>query len=226
LNRNCAICGSSQKKKIFSQIYVIPSNSTHVHSGYDVVICGDCGFAYADNLPDQSALDKYYSASYTSSEEATRYHNSAKNIFRFLKKGDRILDIGCGTGHLLNLVRANGYDNVYGLDPADIACHTAKEKYGLDVIQGSLFDDLDLGMFDFIILSHVLEHIVDLPYFILQLNKYLNKGGRVYIEVPDAHNFLLSVEPNPSLGWKYEKDLFAHFAPEHINFFSVISLEL
>jgi len=52
----------------------------------------------------------------------------------------------------------------------------------------------------------------------------LNKGGRVYIEVPDAQNFLLSVESFPQLGWKYEKDLFAHFAPEHINFFSMISL--
>jgi len=224
MTRNCAICGSSEKRKIYSQVFVIPSYK-HVHLGYDVVICDVCGFSFADNLADQSTFDKYYQYSYTSSEETARYQNSAENICRFLQKEDRILDIGCGTGHLLNLIRLRGHDHVYGLEPSVDACHAAKEKYGLDVVNGSLFDNLDLGRFDFIILSHVLEHIVDLPNFILQLHKYLKRGGRLYIEVPDVHNFLMSLEPNPSLGWKYERDLFAHFAPEHINFFSMISLQ-
>jgi len=224
MKRNCAVCGNSKKGTAFSQRLITPS-AAQFHSGQEVVICSECGFAYVDNLPDQVALDKHYRHSYASSEEAARYDLSLKNILRFLKRGDRILDIGCGAGHLLNLIKAQGYERIVGLDPSEAACQAARRQYGLNVLQGSLFDALDVGRFDFVILSHVLEHIAELPRFVTELHKILNDRGRVYVEVPDAHNFILSVEPNPPLGWMYEKDLFAHFSPEHINFFSVASLQ-
>ena len=224
MKRNCAVCGSSTKDPVYSQRLVTPS-AAQFHSGQEVVICRECGFAYADNLPDQVALDKHYTNSHMNSEEPARYDLSLKNMLRFLQRRDRILDIGCGAGHLLNLIKAQGYECVVGLDPSEAACQAARRQYGLDVFQGSLFDALDLGRFDFIILSHVLEHIAELPGFISELHKLLNDEGRVYVEVPDAHNFILSVEPNAPLGWMYEKDLLAHFAPEHVNFFSLASLQ-
>ncbi len=243
MNRNCAICGSSRKENLYSQHLVIPS-ANFVHAGYDVVICQECGFAFADNLPDQSAFDRYYKRNYKSAYELSRrlsasisandfeiksdvahHRHSVETIIRYLGKEDRILDIGCGTGHLLSLVKAKGFERVSGLDPSAVACQTAQQRYGIDVAQGSLFDELDLGRFDFIILSHVLEHIADLRNFISQLHKLLSNEGRVYIEVPDAHQFMLSVDPQAKLGWEYSRDLFSQFTPEHVNFFSTISLQ-
>jgi SAM-dependent methyltransferase len=243
MKRNCAICGSSKKENLYSQRLIVPS-ANYVNSGYDVVICKECGFAYADNLPDQSDFDKYYKGVYKSAYELAKristectkndfetesdirqHRHSLGNIICHLRTEDRILDVGCGSGHLLSLVKAHGYGYVSGLDPSDVACRTAKEKYGINVFHGSLFDDLDLGRFDFIILSQVLEHIADLRSFVSEVHKLIRESGRVYIEVPDAYNFILSHNPSAGLGWTYEQDLFAHFTPEHINFFSELSLQ-
>src|ERR1035437_9081851 len=102
MKRTCAVCGSSQKRIAFPYGLVTPS-SAPFHSGREAVICSECGFAYVDNLPEQAVLDKHYTHSYASSEEAARYDSSLQNILRFLHRGDRILDIGCGPGNLLSL---------------------------------------------------------------------------------------------------------------------------
>jgi SAM-dependent methyltransferase len=224
ISRDCAVCGSSKKKTIYSQRLEVPTTGS-IPGGNDVVVCSECGFAYADNLPDQTALDQHYRHSCDSSEEAKRYDASEQAIIRFLRRGDRILDIGCGSGQLLCRIKDQGYGDVVGLEPSEAACVAAREQHGLNVVQGSLFDRRDIGRFDFVILSHVLEHVADLVGFLCEIRRLLSDGGRVFIEVPDAYSFVRSVEPNPPLGWTYERDLFAHFTPEHINFFSTVSLQ-
>jgi SAM-dependent methyltransferase len=64
-------------------------------------------------------------------------------------------------------------------------CHSK----GLRAIQGTLADPLQ-WKFDLVILSHVLEHVWDVPGALRKVNQFLKPDGKFYIEVPDASRYL------------------------------------
>jgi SAM-dependent methyltransferase len=243
MTRYCSICGSNQKTTIFEQRFVVPTGN-YLHDGYNVVTCNVCGFAFADNIPDQSFFEKYYTQmnkkthllkKRLSSNKKTkemlaeeeflfRMHDcSIKNIKQHIKKKTSILDVGCHTASLLSLLKKKGYRNIEGLDMSKYASSIAKQRHGIKVTVGSIFDDLDLGDFDLLILTHVLEHVIDLPRFVKQLAKYLNEDGLLYVEVPDALQFILA-EADDKKYSSDQKEPFLQFSVEHINYFSNLSL--
>ncbi len=193
--------------------------------GYDVVACGDCGFAFADNLPGQDAFDEYYRemSKYEQQDrggketafDARRFPANASIITRFLPdRQARILDIGCATGGLLHTLAQSGYINLLGLDPSPVCAHTAAELYGVSVRTGTLsLVPADIGTFDLIILGAVLEHIRNLKEALLRIRGLLSQDGMLFIEVPDATKFAASADAP-----------FQEFSIEHINFFSATSL--
>jgi 2-polyprenyl-3-methyl-5-hydroxy-6-metoxy-1,4-benzoquinol methylase len=235
--RDCPVCGQQTKEVVYRQRFINPSCNAF-HAGYNVVVCSKCGFAFADDLPSQESVDQYYRRMTKKTsllikqiergelepEHLIRqYNRSIENILPHLRRSDRILDIGCYTGQLLSMLREKGFDDITGLDPSEFAAAFAAEKHGVKVIVGSLFDNLEIGEFDFIILTHVLEHIVDLRSFILKLRNLLREGGRVYVETPDAHNFFLVSDANEEIASEH-KDPFFQFSVEHVNYFTMISL--
>lgn len=223
LIRNCEVCGSPEKKLIYRQRFITPS-AKYVHGGYDIVVCSRCMFAFADNLPDQSFLDSYYvqtgGGTGTAVDVEPLHRHSAHNIASYLNKTDHVLDIGCGGGGLLALLAERGCRHLQGLEPGEQFCRAVKERYNINVVQGTVADHPPIGQFDFLIMNHVLEHIQDLRGTLVQLHSFLRPGGRVYIEVPDAYQLILPEEA----GWDFAKDLFAQFCPEHVNFFTIVSL--
>jgi 2-polyprenyl-3-methyl-5-hydroxy-6-metoxy-1,4-benzoquinol methylase len=201
--------------------------------GYDIVACSSCGFLYADTEVSQASLDSHYAGPTKVAqalteigeppEDIVRLDNSAGHIKRFLKPGARVLDVGCGTGRLLSLLKTAGFQRVCGIDQSPAAAHIAHTKYGVEVIEGSIFDYAGEG-FDCITACHVMEHIVDVGNFVGRLRSLLNKNGVLYLEVPDVHQFDRFVDPSRGEDWIYIRDLFTHFTPEHVNFFSTVSL--
>ena len=121
----------------------------------------------------------------------------------------RILDIGCANGGLLQAFQRLSYANLHGIDPSS-ACVRNTRARGLAASKGSLFAMPDgLGMFDCVILSHVLEHIQELRPAVERLTDILFPGGVLYVEVPDASRYAeLLTAP------------FQDFNTEHINHFS------
>jgi len=87
-----------------------------------------------------------------------------------LKPDWNILDIGCGYG-------ANRYANTI-CDVQDLSKYYPNKKF-VKLIEKKLpFKDKE---FDFVIASHVLEHVEDVVFFIKELERVSNKG---YIELP------------------------------------------
>src|SRR4051794_2956508 len=58
-SRPCPVCSGSLRETLFHQ-RVSPVESASLVSGYDVVVCSECGGGFADGLPRQSAFDAYY----------------------------------------------------------------------------------------------------------------------------------------------------------------------
>jgi len=76
-------------------------------------------------------------------------------------------------------------------------------------------------VFDFVILTHVLEHIAELTSFLSRLKTLMNENGLLYVEVPDANNFFYSDSPDHLAE---HKEPFQQFSVEHINYFGAVSL--
>jgi 2-polyprenyl-3-methyl-5-hydroxy-6-metoxy-1,4-benzoquinol methylase len=129
--------------------------------------------------------------------------------------GTRALDVGCGSGEFLCLLRFLGWETV-GIEPDAAAVAVARRQYGLDVRSGTLPDaDLPSGAFHYVRSCHVIEHVEDPIGELRQIAEALAPGGRLYIETPNAaaHN-ASRMGPN-WLGWE---------SPRHLQIFDPVTL--
>ena len=96
-----------------------------------------------------------------------------------------ILDIGIGTGTLVNKLYSDGY-SIYGIDFSERMIEIAKEKmpsaelYQYDISKG-LPAELDNIKFDYIISTYTIHHLNDKEKveFINDLTSYLNDDGEI-----------------------------------------------
>jgi 2-polyprenyl-3-methyl-5-hydroxy-6-metoxy-1,4-benzoquinol methylase len=98
---------------------------------------------------------------------------------RGFRKGDRLLDIGCGLGHLLQRADAAGYQ-VYGVDFSEYACHFIKQRLNLNVYCGDIIDkgfDMPSASFDVVTAIELLEHHDQPNRLIHRVYDLLKEGG-------------------------------------------------
>lgn len=103
------------------------------------------------------------------------------------KNNIRILDYGCNTAYLLNVIK-NKYSSknldLCGADINEYALKYARKKYK-DFTFFNINDEFfNKEKFDVIIVSHVLEHIHDRDKFIANLTKLMKKNGTLIIAIP------------------------------------------
>jgi 2-polyprenyl-3-methyl-5-hydroxy-6-metoxy-1,4-benzoquinol methylase len=99
-----------------------------------------------------------------------------------------LLDVGCGNGEFLEVAAECGW-KVVGVDPDPKAVAKAREL-GLEVYQGGV--ELIQGkhaLFDFISLSHVIEHVHRPPELLKACFDLLRPGGTLWIETPNIKSF-------------------------------------
>ncbi|GAG55676.1 unnamed protein product, partial [marine sediment metagenome] len=135
------------------------------------VLCKNCGFVYADNIPSQAAFNNYYAVmskyefNYKDGIVSNDYIDYYTKIVNFLiphiNSNAKILDIGCSTGGLLSIFKLNGYSDLSGIDPSPLCVRTAKKLYNIEVNVSNISNFNTNKKFDLIILSAVLEHLVD-----------------------------------------------------------------
>ncbi|MPY90080.1 MAG: methyltransferase domain-containing protein [Luteitalea sp.] len=101
------------------------------------------------------------------------------------RPGGRLLDVGCGSGAHLMLLRQLGW-RVEGVDfdPSAVAAARAR---GLEVRCGTIDDQgYAAGVFDAVVASHVLEHLFDPVRFIRECSRILAPGGRLVLVTPNT----------------------------------------
>jgi len=104
-----------------------------------------------------------------------------------LRPGDRVLDLGCGTGRFVAAARDAGAD-VVGVDIAERALERARRVApGADLRLVSDDGTLPLGHgeVDLVWCSEVLEHVPDTAGFLTEVRRVLRRGGRLLLTVPD-----------------------------------------
>jgi SAM-dependent methyltransferase len=103
-------------------------------------------------------------------------------------EGRRILDIGCGTGTMVQQLER--YGSVLGIDADHDAVRFCRER-GVDNVQQASGDDLpfDEGSFDLVTALDVLEHMEDDAAGLSEIHRVLRPGGTLVLTVP-AYRFL------------------------------------
>jgi 2-polyprenyl-3-methyl-5-hydroxy-6-metoxy-1,4-benzoquinol methylase len=223
-NRRCPVCAGEGKDLLFRQRFQAIAGA-RLLDGYDVVSCSDCGFCFADRIPEQARFDWYYQelskyetasrAGEESPYDQKRFRQVAGIIKEWLPdRHTRILEIGCGTGGLLAILKNSGYTSLAGVDPSPRCAAAAAQLHGIPVTPATL-STLAPGAdgYDTILLGGVLEHVRDLAAALDRLASLLNRNGRLFIAVPDASRYTHG-----------EDAPFQEFSVEHINFFGPASL--
>ncbi len=110
--------------------------------------------------------------------------------------GTRSLEIGCGNGYFLKLLKQFG-SNPSGIEPGPRAISNVIDNE-IKIIRGFFPMDLPPESYDFdLILAHaVLEHMVDPISMLIACKKALNAGGRLFIAVPDCGPYLKTGDPS------------------------------
>jgi 2-polyprenyl-3-methyl-5-hydroxy-6-metoxy-1,4-benzoquinol methylase len=224
--RPCPVCGNTSGEVLHTQRFILPEGHP-LSAGYDVVVCTQCGFGYADTSVDQRDYEEFYAkfSKYAdnrtstgggeSAWDAERLQATAADIARIVPdKSARMVDIGCANGGLLRALRDLGYTNLCGLDLSPACVRQTKESPGVDAYIGSLSQiPSEAGPFDCVILLHVLEHVKDLQSAMIYVRQFLNRGAYLYVETPDATRYA-----------DYVFAPFQDFNTEHINHFSLTSM--
>jgi SAM-dependent methyltransferase len=98
----------------------------------------------------------------------------------------RILEVGCGTGSNLAMLRQ--YGTVDAIEPDGPARALAERRSGIAIQGGFLPEGVTLqdGRYDMIVLLDVLEHIPDDAGTLAFLSSKLAPGGKLLLTVPAA----------------------------------------
>ena len=100
-----------------------------------------------------------------------------------------IIDVGCGSGSIVQWLLDRGYAKTSGIDGSDEEVTTAK-NLGLPISHGWGHDVLGANpnRFDLIILRNILEHLNKGEVLALLDSAYaaLRPGGKIWVQVPNA----------------------------------------
>jgi 2-polyprenyl-3-methyl-5-hydroxy-6-metoxy-1,4-benzoquinol methylase len=105
------------------------------------------------------------------------------------RSGVELLDVGCGSGTLLGLLKHRGFQ-VRGLDFSSEAAAIAKSENDVEVAVGALeevhFPDQS---FDIVTLFHVMEHVTNPRRVLKEISRILRPEGAVVLQVPNIESW-------------------------------------
>jgi SAM-dependent methyltransferase len=124
-----------------------------------------------------------------------------------------VLDVGCGSGRYLDLMRALGW-RTFGVDISADAANAARDVLGLDVRAGDLAEiALSSDSFDAVSMSHTLEHVADPVAMLREIKRITKPGGRIAILVPNMRSMLSRILRDYWLGLEIPRHLIL-FSPD------------
>lgn len=148
------------------------------------------------------------------------------------KARHRILDIGCGSGLMLNALEKVGETN--GMDMSDDAINFSKEIFSGTVRKGMLPDDIpyEKEYFSLVVALDVIEHVEDDRAALTAIRSHIAPAGQAVITVPacmflwSEHDVLNEHKRRYTLQELKMKLLDAGFTIEKISYFNTFLFPL
>jgi methionine biosynthesis protein MetW len=118
--------------------------------------------------------------------------DAGMKLAKLIAPNSRVLDVGCGTGVITDIIRRQKSASVIGIEPDAERVRRAVAR-GLDVHLGVLSPDFirQHGPFDYIVFADVLEHLRNPAEIVAMARDGLKPGGSVVASIPNvAHWFV------------------------------------
>lgn len=177
------------------------------YQGRPYLRCPTCQSGVMAALPTWASLREFYARDYPQqyhhesvAEARAAMFTSLLHRLRSSGPSGRLLDVGCGGGHLLAVAAENGWSGI-GTDLSHQACHVA-HAFGLPAFQADSavlpFRD---SSFEALSLINVLDHSPKPLETIREAYRVLRPSGRLVIRIPNASfhrpwvRFLVSLGP-------------------------------
>jgi SAM-dependent methyltransferase len=203
-------------------------------NGFEVIDCKLCEFKHIVPIPTEQELEKAYRHDYYTREKPLYIERYREDLdwwnvvytrrYEIMEQHlpaprRRLLDIGSGPGFFLLNGQKRGW-TVKGIEPS-LQASDHSRGLGLD-IENAFFSETtapELGLFDAINMSEVLEHIPDPAALLTLVHRQLSADGVVCIVVPNDFN-PFQIVLRDHLGFKP----WWVAPPHHVNYFDFTSL--
>lgn len=225
---HCIACGSEQlkpwQKKRFSYTEQVENTE------FQIVRCQQCGTGFLNPPPHADLLKSIYQYSghaltspislATVLAQEKQFPNSTIDANRIVSWAQRLnqsgnyqaLDIGSGYGFYTQALKLAHYDTV-SINPGKYENQVFKAMNGNDPLP-IMFDDFNTSnLFGVILMSQVLEHLVEPEHAIAKVANLLANQGVFACAVPHFNALTVKI-----LG---TKDNACLWVPEHVNYFTV-----
>lgn len=208
----CNLCGGGTTEKVATQ------------RGMPIVRCCNCGLVYVNPRPPIEELTSLYVGYHArdGQDEASwdrlmgRVFRETADLLCATRKASvrpRLLDVGCGFGGFIGLMRERGWD-AEGVDPSPPVVEAAR-RAGRTVRLGTLEEfPTDRGPYDAVTMFYVLEHLPDPMGALRKIFAVLAPGGILFVRVPHTTPIVRMLAPLGCGGELYDPPFHLYdFAP-------------
>lgn len=163
--------------------------------------CHDCEIIFIDPMPSFDEIFSLYPANYyTLASPGTskriisvldRIYTrlNVNNIYNICGENGRLLDVGCGSGGYLKMLRQFSKTlDLYGID-IKLREELLKIK-DINFFKGELSQaNIEKDFFDIVIMNNLIEHVNNPGDVLANAHELLKKGGSLIGEVPNGASF-------------------------------------
>ena len=236
----CPICNNDKN----NSSYIVKEMQQGLREEFEYIECSKCGCLFIKNVPEDMGkyydinygshvhkvtlknriTDKIYSLYIANNKLikliqgdnvtiTTKFWNNltSKGI---MTKNSSILDVGCGDGKFLSILKKGGFKDLTGID---LFIDDENKQKGITILKTSLEDFKPKKKYDVIISNHALEHMDNQLKNLKCFKNLVKKDGIIVIRIP--------IKTKPV--WdKYGVNWFQIDAPRHFFLHSVESFKI
>ena len=187
----CALCGARE--------YSVVGRRDRDGRPLRTVMCNSCGLVWTNPRPSDEDVDRYYARHYRV-DYARQVSPSRRKLLRgflgaeerrqalvhLLVAGTRVLDVGCGAGEFVFLLRQHGLETT-GIEPGEEFAEFSRQALRVP-IQTATVDTATVAPLsqDVVTMFHMLEHVADPRRVLAAVRRWIREGGTLVVEVPNA----------------------------------------
>ena len=189
--RTCPHCGSSRTTALGRRLLVLT-----------LIRCEDCLLKFRYPKQEEGWNEWFYQRTDTSGDElpsipmvrsimnsgftGTKYDICRLTALLTTFHRGRLLDFGCSWGYGVRQFRDAGYDAV-GFEISKSKATFGALELGVEIITDlATLENFNSSSFDFVVASHVLEHLPQIDRTLRLFSRLLRQGGKLVVLVPNS----------------------------------------